>query len=427
MTTSSWRRLALAGLFAALALPVAAEEGGSSSEEPPPPGGTSQQSDGPSFGGPNAVENQLHEDKQSGTPFFDRIADWKSGLKDKHGVDLGVDYTAAYFRASDSPGEDQSGSGLLRFYGAWDLVGRKGKNTGALVWKAEHRHGYTDVPLFDFGFEIGYAGFIEPPFSDAGLILTNLYWRQRWREKSAITAVGGWVDATDYVDVYALASPWTGFANFAFSTGSNTIPVPNQGLGAAASAMLTKQLFVIGGFADSNSDPGDPLDGFDTFFNDREYFKHIEFGWTPSLDRLYLDNVHVTVWHADERVEALTPSGWGANFSFTRYLGERWLPFVRGGWADDGGSVLQKSLSAGFGYQPVPGKNLLGVGFNWGQPNESTFAPGLDDQYTAEVFYRWNVSREIALTPDLQYVKNPALNPDQDSIWVFGLRARFAL
>jgi porin len=43
------------------------------------------------------------------------------------------------------------------------------------------------------------------------------------------------------------------------------------------------------------------------------------------------------------------------------------------------------------------------------------------------VFYRWNVSREIALTPDLQYVKNPALNPDQDSIWVFGLRARFAL
>jgi hypothetical protein len=162
MTTSSWRRLALAGLFAALALPVAAEEGGSSSEEPPPPGGTSQQSDGPSFGGPNAVENQLHEDKQSGTPFLDRIADWKSGLKDKHGVDLGIDYTAAYFGASDSPGEDQSGSGLLRFYGAWDLVGRKGKNTGALVWKAEHRHGYTDVPLFDFGFEIGYAGFIEP-------------------------------------------------------------------------------------------------------------------------------------------------------------------------------------------------------------------------------------------------------------------------
>lgn len=427
MMTSSWRWPALVGVFVALALPVAAEEGGSSSDDPPPPAGESQPGDGPTFGGPNAVENQLHEDQQAGGPLFDRIADWKSWLKDKRGIDLGLDYSAAYFSASDSPGDDQSASGMLRFFGSWDLVGRGKKNTGALVWKVEHRHGYTDVPLFDFGFELGYAGFIAPPFSDAGLLLTNLYWRQRWREKRAITAVGGWVDATDYVDVYALASPWTGFTNFSFSTGSNTIPVPNQGLGAAASAMLTKQLFVIGGLADSNSDPGDPIDGFDTFFNDREYFKHIEFGWTPSLDRLYLDNLHVTFWHADEREEAGTPSGWGANFSFTRYLGERWLPFVRGGWADDGGSVLQKSLSVGFGYQPVPGKNLLGVGLNWGEPNESTFAPGLDDQYTAEVFYRWNVSREIALTPDLQYLKNPALNPDQDSIWVFGLRARFAL
>ena len=81
----------------------------------------------------------------------------------------------------------------------------------------------------------------------------------------------------------------------------------------------------------------------------------------------------------------------------------------------------------GFGYQPVPGKNLLGVGFNWGRPNESTFAPGLDDQYTVELFYRWNVTREIALTPDLQYLKNPALNPGHDSLWVLGLRARLAL
>ena len=100
---------------------------------------------------------------------------------------------------------------------------------------------------------------------------------------------------------------------------------------------------------------------------------------------------------------------------------------MRGGWAEDGGGVLQKSVSVGFGYQPNPGKNLLGVGFNWGQPNETTFSPGLDDQYTAEVFYRWNATREIALTPDVQYIRNPALNPDADDLWVLGLRARFAL
>jgi len=30
------------------------------------------------------------------------------------------------------------------------------------------------------------------------------------------------------------------------------------------------------------------------------------------------------------------------------------------------------------------------------------------------------------ITTDLQLLINPALNPDQDSIWVFGLRARLA-
>jgi porin len=238
--------------------------------------------------------------------------------------------------------------------------------------------------------------------------------------------VGGFVDPTDYVDVYALASPWTGFMNFAFSTGSASIAVPNEGFGLAASGMLTDNIFLIGGLADLNSDPTDPGQTVESFFQDNEYFKHIEIGWTPSQDRIYLDNVHLTYWHADERVEALTPSGWGLNFSWTRYLGGKWLPFLRGGYAQDGGSLLQKSVSAGFGYQPNPGQNLLGVGLNWGQPNEDTWGSGLPDQYTAEVFYRWQISKAFAMTPDIQYLKDPAQNQETDSLWVFGLRVRGA-
>ena len=100
---------------------------------------------------------------------------------------------------------------------------------------------------------------------------------------------------------------------------------------------------------------------------------------------------------------------------------------MRGGYADDGGSLMQKSLSIGLGYQWDPGKDLLGVGLNWGEPNESTLVPGLDDQYTVEVFYRVQFTERFAITPDVEYLKNPALNPDADSIWVFGLRVRLAL
>lgn len=383
---------------------------------------------GPSFGGPDAVENQLRNDAAIDRPsLFERWFDWKAELTKKRGLSLSIDYSAVYLGASESPGEDRSSGGMVRFFGAWELVGRNTKNSGSFVWKVEHRHAYTDVAPSGFGFNLDYVGLIEPPFSDQGLRWTNFYWRQRFNQ-GKVTLLAGFLDATDYVDVYALASPWTGFLNFAFSTGSQTIPIPNDAaLGVAAGAMLTDNLFLIGGLVDSNADPTEFWQGFDTFFNDNEFFKTIEIGWTTAQDRIYLDNVHLTLWHADERVEAATPSGWGANLSWTKYLGGKWLPFVRAGYADDGGSLMQKSVSVGFGYQKNPGKNLLGIGLNWGEPNEDTWQPGLPDQYTAEVFYRWQVSKAFALTPAVEYLKNPALNPDTDSIWVFGLRLRGVL
>ena len=72
------------------------------------------------------------------------------------------------------------------------------------------------------------------------------------------------------------------------------------------------------------------------------------------------------------------------------------------------------------------GGNRVGVGINWGEPSDTTFEPGLRDQTSVELYYRIQIFKELAITPDLQYIKNPALNPEESSLWVFGLRARFA-
>ncbi len=103
------------------------------------------------------------------------------------------------------------------------------------------------------------------------------------------------------------------------------------------------------------------------------------------------------------------------------------MPFIRGGYADDGGTLLERSVSVGLGYNAVDGRDQLGVAANWGRPNEDSFGPDLDDQYTFEVFYRLQVTEQFALTPDIQYLVDPALNPTEDSLWIFGLRARLAL
>jgi carbohydrate-selective porin OprB len=46
-------------------------------------------------------------------------------------------------------------------------------------------------------------------------------------------------------------------------------------------------------------------------------------------------------------------------------------------------------------------------------------------QKTAEIFYRWQVTQNFAITPDLQFITNPPLDLlGDDEVWVGSLRSR---
>jgi porin len=397
----------IAILLFTISTPVAAQE----STESTAPIAT------PGFGGPNAVENQMESDSASWN-------DWKKDLKEDHGFGFSVDYTGVLLSANETFSDDTGAGGIARIYGAWDLVD---EGAGALVWKFEHRHAYGDTSPFDFSIgQLGYVGLQEPPFNDSEFRTQNLYWRHRL-DGGRSTLIAGILDATDYVDAFALASPWLHFMNFGFSTGSAAIGLPNDAaVGVAFGSMMNDNLYFIAGITDTNGDPSDPFKGFDNFFSDNEYFTSVEIGWTSAHERIIFDNTHVTIWHKDEQVAAGVSSGWGAAFSYSRYLDDNFMPFVRGAYADDGGSLLQKSLSVGLGYQTEAFSGLAGLGLNWGEPNEDTFSSGLKDQYAIEAFYRVPVGKNVAVTVDTQLIKDPALNPDESTIWMFNIRARFA-
>lgn len=381
--------------------------------------------------GPDSTPNVLASDAEDSDDLLgidkqQSWSEWKADLKERTGLDFGIDYNVLGYTASSSLGENNTASGALRFFGTWELLNRGQANSGKLVFKLEHRHAFTDVAPTDFGSELGYAGVISSVFSDQGTRLTHFYWQQDFAEGRG-TVYAGLLDVTDYTDVYALASPWSGFSNLAFQTGSGTIGgLPDGALGVMAGGFLSDNYYVAASIADANGDPTDPLAGFDTFFNDFETFKTLEFGWTSGPNALFFDNAHVTLWQIDERTAAGSPSGYGAAFSYSKAIDNRWLPFIRGGWAKDGGSLYETALSAGFGYTTNPSQNMLGAGLNWSRPNEDTFGSKLDDQYSLEVFQQWQLTEGIELTPSIQVIKNPALNPTKDTVAMFGLRLRAA-
>jgi carbohydrate-selective porin OprB len=45
-------------------------------------------------------------------------------------------------------------------------------------------------------------------------------------------------------------------------------------------------------------------------------------------------------------------------------------------------------------------------------------------QKTPELFYRFQVTSNLAVTPDLQLITNPALDPTTETHWVFSVRNR---
>ena len=150
-------------------------------------------------------------------------------------------------------------------------------------------------------------------------------------------------------------------------------------------------------------------------------------GWVKSKERHFFDNIHLTYWHSDGSEVTVSLPGWGIAFSGTWFFNDKIMPFLRGGFAEDGGTLLQKSVTAGIGWYQKKGGSLLGFAAGWGEINETTWLEGLDDQITMELFYRMQISSHLAITPDVQYIINPGLNPDASSIFIWGIRGRLSL
>jgi porin len=332
---------------------------------------------------------------------------WKDRLAEA-GFRFNIDYLALGQSSNADLGTGEAASGIARIYGNWQATER-----GSLTFKVEDRHSYTDVAPQFLGLDGGTLSITGTGFNDNGLLLSNLFWTQRAKNGSWTLQIGQ-IDVTDFVDIYGLVSPYSGFQNLAFNT-NPTINTPNQGLGIAGGVKLGSNLYAVASIADANADPSDP--DFDVF-KDGNLFKSLELGYTSGFDRLYFDNIHVTLWHADAADNGSRAEDYGAAFSAAWFVDNKWMPFFRAGASKGTAALYDRSVSAGLGYY---GRNtdLAGLGLNWAE------ARGVDsDQITLEAFYRFSIAPGLQITPSLQFISDPLQSPSQNSIALFGLRTR---
>ena len=380
--------------------------------------------------GPTSVEAALVEGDRVTKPLFtlrafDRALQpyfrWKGRINRRHGLMFGADYQALYQRVDQSPGEDEAAGGIFRVYGEWALLNRcRPCHQGSLVFKVEHRHtlGTTVAPQ-DLGAQFGYGGATGSLFSDLGLALTNFFWKQRFGSRNQGVVIFGQIDPLDYVDVAGIGNPFTAWQNLSVLV-NPTIPIPNQGLAAAASWMFDSHWYAVAGFSDANALP---TRDFTQTWQGFETFKHAEFGWTGGREHFFRQNVHLTVWHQDDREDAGTPEAWGWAVSGSSPLGGGWSAAVRAGWSSAAVGFAERH--AGFLLERSFNReaDAIGLGVGW----DDVWGAVREDQLSAELFLRAQLAQSFAVTPSLQYIRNPAFNANDDEAWVFSIRVRLVL
>ena len=62
----------------------------------------------------------------------------------------------------------------------------------------------------------------------------------------------------------------------------------------------------------------------------------------------------------------------------------------------------------------------IGAGYTWSDPADR----GLDVQYMIDAYYRVQLTPEIEIGPTFEVIFDPVRNPDEDTVFVWGIRTR---
>jgi porin len=353
--------------------------------------------------------------------------DMKADLEKNHGFKYGISYTTFYQKANDTFGpEDDAASYDLDIAGSWTFFGRETASPAMLGFDVFRRDTLgSEIPPQRLFTQYGglYSG--AAPYGEEDLVVGELWIQQKFNNVFGYR-VGKIFPITAY-DFFPFKNFRTDFIDFNHVT-NNAIPLPGNGLGAFVQYRPRSNLMLRLGAHDANADVQES--GFDTY--DGELFTIFEIGMdTGLLPRAPggppQGHMHVSFWHQDKREDAGIDDGWGVAVAVVQRFGQ-FSPFLRYGYADveeDGPTPVKHMANAGLVIDGIFGdlQDRIGIGYTWSDPADTS----LNKQDTIDAYYRMQLTPEIQIGPTFEAIFDPVRYPDEDSVYVWGVRARIAI
>lgn len=338
--------------------------------------------------------------------------------------------------------EEAGGPAFIAYYTQMAQVGSQG---GSDNWTLNHeldayaeweiaesaRFGTSKVYVYFYHLEDNFTGTDSVMFADAigSVWLTNyanadgvfdsldtLVWEQNWND-GALELLVGQIDPGVFFDLNAYAGDDTGYF---FGEPLATNPVrafPLAGLGLMVSSEPTDWVEVFGAITDADADGRYP--DFSSL-SDGNWLVVSEIVLKPFVGT-QRGNYRLTYYWID--ATATYPRGRGLALSFDQPMNTKLGTFFRYAQADGHRRDLRQFVNSGLVFlEPFGWKDdRIGVGVVWGQPTNRS----LKDQYGLELFWRWQITVRMELSPDIQIIFDPAQTDARQTAAVGGIRLRW--
>ncbi len=348
--------------------------------------------------------------------------------------DIGLRYSLEQSVTSASLGNAQQGESALSFYtfdlnAKWVLFDSPGFGAGGLsghfeIMSSLGAAAETQSAATNLGSLTNPTGTWS---SDEGIRIPELAW-QHFLADGSLVVTAGVIDQSSYLDANAYANNNRGqFINSALKN-SQVLPLPDYNLGINLQWQPHPDWYAILGTSAGDTKAGHkPWDNFEN----HNWSVVGEVGYAP----VDVAGLGPGVYRIQPFIAQKDgPTQGGAGFNFQQQLGMD-SPFGVFGRIGFGGADVaahaKSQISTGLvmhaplahlGWVPQLTDDLLGSGFIWSQPADTSKTIYHKNEYVWDTFYTLQLTPLMRIQPDFQVVWNPAFNPGSRPATVFQLQ-----
>ena len=316
-------------------------------------------------------------------------------------------------------GQHNYGTFAWNSVGDWEILSKSALGASYVEWNLNGTVGLNYNPGVESLSENG--GIISVANNNVypdGAALNELFWKQV-SPGGRLVVMAGQIDQSVHFDTNRVANDPIRKLFSSALVNNPSIPWPLYGgVGGVVHWNTTDRLALRLGVGDSSSD--EPWEFWRTA-DDGSWYQLFEVDLALDLPHLGKGHYKIIPWHNHLDGE----DGWGLGLNLDQQLGLRGLVgFFRFGVGEESVTPVKTFVSGGFGFDGPFGRSgdYFALGVAWSDPSQGT---GVRNETILETVYRFQLTPTLELSADFQFVFDPAANPQDDFVFVPGVRFAF--